>query len=79
MSNKLNPALIGGLHPSEQPELMKASEKATRNFERDGEHWAVWIRPNSTTCFTVEASERMRGCVEVFNTETGWIQIDDQD
>ncbi len=76
---KLNPAVVGGLHPSEQPELQKAADKCQARKDSTGEEWAVWIRPNSTTCFTVEASDRMEGCVEVFNTEDGWIQIPSDD
>lgn len=78
---KLNPALIDGNHPAEHPEIAKAAKKADALDERLGESHAVWIRPNSTTCFVVpdNTDNRLEGCVMVYSTEDGWISIPDSD
>lgn len=75
MSEKLNPATIGGLHPSNHPDVLKASQRASSMAKREHSPHAVWIRPNSSTCFVVPADDRLAGCVEVFNTNDGWITI----
>jgi hypothetical protein len=79
MNDKLDPWLVGGLHPSEIPEIAAAAKRADAQAERLDTPQAVWIRPNSAASIWVNEdspAERLQGCVMVYSTEDGWIGKD---